>query len=253
MSDSEAPGRASYHFSGARVLVTGGTGGIGLAIARRFSGAGAEVTITGTREAASAYPDEDLSAFQYRQLDLTRHDSVQDLAGQVGELDVLVNNAGGTGGTDSPFDFDTAVTVNLNATYHLTEALVPTLQRSSSPFGTSVINLASEMSLFASPYFPGYGAAKAGIVQLTRTFAAQYAEAGVRCNAILPGSVRTRMTRLFADDADIHEAVCRRTPLRRWARAGEMAGAALFLASADASFITGHTLVVDGGYSIIDA
>lgn len=242
---------ASFNFSGARVLVTGGTSGIGAAIAAAFSAAGAEVTITGTHEDVSTYPDAP-GGTNYLPLQLQCREQIQATAGHFDRLDVLVNNAGGTGGAARPFDFDTAININLNAVYHLTEALGEALGRNGLPWGGSVINIASEMSLFGSPYFPGYGAAKAAILQLTRTFAISLAERKVRVNAILPGSVPTPMTAAFAESRDIHDMVANKTPLGRWGQPEEMAGPALFLASPLASFITGHTLVADGGYSILE-
>jgi 3-oxoacyl-[acyl-carrier protein] reductase len=115
-----------------------------------------------------------------------------------------------------------------------------------------VVNLASMMSLFGSPYFFGYGAAKAGIVQLTKSFAAAWAKEGIRVNAVAPGSVPTAMTAQYADDPGIREMVNAKTPMGRWAEPNEIANAIMYLSSSAASFITGHTLVVDGGYSIID-
>lgn len=236
-------------FKGARVLVTGGTSGIGAATARAFLAAGAEVTISGTREQIGEYPEAPDGA-KYLQLRLQQREDIQRAAEAFDRLDVLVNNGGGTGGAVEPFDFDTAVTVNLNAVYHLTDLLTGALAASTLPQGASVVNLASEMSLFGSPWFPGYGAAKAAIVQLTRTFAVSLAPRGIRVNALLPGSVRTPMTATFADDPEVNRMVADKTPLRRWGTPAEMAGPILFLASPMASFVTGHTLVSDGGYSI---
>jgi len=250
---SPSAGNATYDFNGTSVLVTGGTAGIGLATAILFAGSGARVTITGTREHAEQYPDQDLSQFEYRQLLLTDPEQVATFCASTDYLDVLVNNAGGTGGTENPYSFEDSVQVNLNAVWQMSQGLLPRLQASRSPFGASIVNIASEMSLFASPWFPGYGAAKAGVVQLTKTLAAQHGASNLRCNAVLPGSIPTKMTRQFAEDPGIHDAVCQRTPQRRWGGAAEIAAAAVFLASAEASFINGHTLVVDGGYSIADA
>ena len=103
------------------------------------------------------------------------------------------------------------------------------------------------MSLFASPYFAGYGAAKAGVVQLTRTFCAQLAPR-VRVNAVLPGSVPTPMTNAFADDPGVHAMVSNATPLARWGTPEEMAGAVLYLVSDAASYTTGSCLTADGGW-----
>lgn len=237
------------NLEGACVLVTGGTSGIGAATARAFMDVGATVTITGTREGVDAYPEAPEGA-KYVQLRLQQREDIERVAAAFDRLDVLVNNAGGTGGATEPFDFDTAVTVNLNAVYHLTDRLTGALAASQLPQGASVVNIASEMSLFGSPWFPGYGAAKAAIVQLTRTFAVSLAPQGIRVNALLPGSVPTPMTAAFADDPEVNRMVADKTPLHRWGTPAEMAGPILFLASSMASFVTGHTLVSDGGYSI---
>jgi len=245
--------RVSYDYSGLKVLVTGATSGIGASIANAYFMAGAEVIVTGTAADAAAYNDQALSRYRYIPLQLSSRDSIDAAIESIDNLDILVNNAGGTGGAEQPFDFDTAVYVNLNATHHLSEGLVPLLADSQLTGGASIVNLASEMSLFAAPYFPGYGAAKAAIVQLTKTMACVYAQQGIRANAVLPGSVRTKMTEFFAADDDIHQAVCNRTPLKRWGEPLEIAAATLFLSSPSASFVSGHTLVVDGAYSTIDA
>jgi len=241
--------RVAFDFSGLSVLVTGGTKGIGHAIATAFRAAGASVTITGSAAQEAAYQDLPKGVL-YRQLRLGNPEDVMALASSIGKLDVLVNNAGGTGGAATPYDFDTAINVNLGAVYHLSTALAPAMHGSALQGGGAVVNLASEMSLFASPYFPGYGAAKAGIVQLTRTFAASLAPHNIRVNAVLPGSVPTPMTHVFAEDPGVHAMVSNATPLGRWGEPHEIAAAVLFLSSPAASFVSGHTLVVDGGYSI---
>lgn len=252
-STHPATGKASYDFKGLNVLVTGGTSGIGLETAMLFARSGAQVTITGTRDHAELYSEEDLSQFGYRQLVLTDRNQIAAFCTSIDALDVLVTNAGGTGGAATPYSFEDSIQVNLSAVWQLCQGLLPQLQASQASSGASIVNIASEMSLFASPWFPGYGAAKAGVVQLTKTLAAQHGASGLRCNAVLPGSIPTRMTREFADDPGIHDAVCQRTPQQRWGRPAEIASAVMFLASAEASFINGHTLVVDGGYSITDA
>ncbi len=249
MTGPAGTGAAHFDFAGLRVLVTGGTRGIGAAIARAFGAAGAEVLITGSAESADSYEDLPSHA-RYFQLRLAHREDIAAVAAAAGRLDILVNNAGGTGGAFTPYDFDTAVDVNLNAVFHLTQALGGSLGESRLRGGAAVVNIASEMSLFASPHFFGYGAAKAALVQLTRSFCVSLAPRGIRVNAVLPGSVPTPMTNPFAENPDVHKLVCDATPLARWGEAREIADAVMFLASPAASFISGHTLVVDGGYSI---
>lgn len=242
--------RITYDFNNLEVLVTGGTGGIGAAIASAFATAGAHVTITGTRPTLASYEQAPKNV-EYCQLQLGDREQLTQLAANFSRLDVLVNNAGGTGGAAKPYDFDTAIDVNLSAVYHLTQGLSGALGNSQLEGGASVVNVASEMSLFGSPYFPGYGAAKAAVVQLTKTFCASLADQKVRVNAVLPGSIPTPMTAVFADDPAIHQTVSDSTPLGRWGTPAEIAAAVLFLSSPAASFVSGHTLVVDGGYSVI--
>ena len=250
MSEQSAVGGVHFDFAGARVLVTGGTRGIGAAIAAGFHASGAEVLITGSADAASDYQDLPPHA-RYLRLRLAERGDIADVAAAIDRLDVLVNNAGGTGGAFTPHDFDTAVTVNLNAVFHLTEALSGVLAGSALRGGAAVVNLASEMSLFGSPYFYGYGAAKAAILQLTRSFCVALAPRNIRVNAVLPGSIPTPMTNAFAENPDVHRMVCDGTPMARWGAPQEIADAVMYLASPAASFVAGHTLVVDGGYSIM--
>ena len=237
-----------FDFSGARVIVTGGTSGIGRATAEAFRAAGAGVLVTGTKPRLADYLIP-TNHFDYHSLQLEQPASIEAFAAAVGAVDVLVNNAGHTMPQAS---FATALQVNLTAVHDLTMRLHERLAASALPGGGSVVNLASMMSFFGSPWFHGYGAAKAAIVQLTRTLAAGWAKEGIRVNAVAPGSVRTAMTAQYADDPAIRDMVNAKTPLGRWGDAQEIAAAILFLSSSAASFVTGHTLVVDGGYSIID-
>lgn len=241
-------GAATFDFRGAHVIVTGGTSGIGRTTAEAFLAAGANLVVTGTRASASDYESIPDGAV-YRQLILSRPESIAAFADSLERVDILVNNAGNTMPQAS---FSEGVQVNLMAVYDLSTRLHARLAESRLPGGASVVNLASMMSFFGSPYFPAYGAAKAAIVQLTRTLAAAWAKDGIRVNAVAPGSVPTAMTAPYASDPAIREMVNSKTPMGRWAEPAEIAAPILFLCSTAASFVTGHTLVVDGGYSIID-
>jgi 3-oxoacyl-[acyl-carrier protein] reductase len=239
---------ARFDFSGARVIVTGGTSGIGRATAEAFVDAGARVLVTGTKAGPRDY-EAVPGGVAYRELRLSDPASVAAFAAAVDAVDVLVNNAGHT---MPQATFADSLQVNLTAVHDLTTRLHDRLKASGLPAGASVVNLASMMSFFGSPWFHGYGAAKAGIVQLTRTLAAGWAQDRIRVNAVAPGSVPTAMTSQYADDPAIRDMVNAKTPMARWGEPGEIASVILFLSSSAASFVTGHTLVVDGGYSIID-
>jgi len=243
---------ARFDFSGARVLVTGGTSGIGLAVARAFAEAGAGVVVTGTRAAPSDYAD-DLSAFVYRSLDVRDGDAIARLAAGLDGLDVLVNNAGANFAREpsewDPAVFEDALRINLSGAFRMALACKPLLAASAADGGASVLNVASMSAFFAVPPVPGYGAAKAGIVQMTKNLAVAWAAEGIRVNAVAPGLVLTRMTAGMRGREEVEGPQLARTAMRRWGAPEEIAPAFLFLASAAARFVTGTTLCVDGGYS----
>ena len=244
---------ASFDFSGARVLVTGGSRGIGAAIAKAFADAGADVLITGTRASAIEYED-DLSAFEYRQLSLTDRGAIDALAASLDRLDVLVNNAGGNfpGGKHeaAPDVFEESVAINLFGGYRLAVGCRSKLAASNLDGGASVINMASMGAFFAVPIVPGYAAAKAATVQMTKNLAATWADDGIRVNAIAPGLIESNMTAIMKGVEPLEKPFLDRTPLRGWGAPDDIAPVALFLASAAARFVTGQTIRVDGGFSI---
>lgn len=246
-------GTANFNFTGAKVLVTGGSSGIGLATAIGFAEAGAKVTITGTRNGAKDYPD-DLSRFSYRQLQLTDNDEIKTVAASLDGLDVLVNNAGSVkfaGRKDDPIDvFEEMVRVHLLSGHHLANACIDMLSASKLPGGASIVGIASLTSFIANPFVPGYGAGKAGMVQLAKTQAALWADRKIRSNCVAAGHIATRLTEPLVNTEELSKDILKRTPMKRWGKTKEIADAVMFLSSDRASFITGETLIVDGGYLI---
>lgn len=244
----------AYDYSDVHVLVTGGTSGIGAATAAAYLNAGAEVTITGTRGSADDY-DADLSAYRYMQLDVENHENIDAVAASLPRLDILINNAGialPSLGLDEwePEIFDRAVNMLLNSAFRMARRTVDLLAASKLPGGGSVIGVGSMSSFFGIGIVPGYGAAKTGLVGLTRTMAVQWGARGVRANAVAAGLTQSGMTAGTFEQADWLAPTLARTPLGRLGEPADIANAIVFLTSPAASWITGQTLYVDGGYTV---
>ncbi len=247
--------KANWNFEGAHVLVTGGSNGIGHATARAFRDAGAVVTITGRRTSAADY-DGDFADMAYRQLEISDDLAIEAVAKSVDRLDILINNAGEPmpGGPDQwqPDAFEASLKVNISSVFRLSTACLPLLRQSELASGASIIGLASLTSYFGFPLTPGYGAAKAGLVALTKTMAAQWGRYNIRANAIAAGTIETNMGGGGDPDAPKlgwERAFAARTPLARKGSASEVANPILFLCSDAARYISGETLLVDGGYA----
>ena len=240
-----------FDFSGRRVLVTGGSNGIGFGIARDFLEAGAQVHITGTRPSAEDY-DRDLSGFEYASLEVRDRSALEALVASFDSLDILVNNAGANLALQnewSPDVFEESVSINLHAAFRLAVGLKAKLAQSGIEGGGSVLNVASMSSFVAVPMVPAYGAAKAAIVQMTKNMGVAWAKEGVRVNAVAPGLIETNMTVGMKGIEALEKPEMERTAMGRWGTVEEIAPAFLFLASRAARFITGTTLCIDGGYS----
>ena len=238
---------AAFDFTGAQVLVIGASrGGIGAAIARAFADAGAEIVITGVEDTPAP---EDAARFAYTRLDVTDTGAVRAFAADHARVNVLVNCAAITrrGEEMAPEFFARVLDVNLTGSFRCAEALHPARKAARG----SVINVASIYARFGSPRNPAYGASKAGVEQLTKSLAIAWAGDGVRVNAIAPGFIVTEQSARARQDPAFTAGVEARTPMGRWGQPGDIAGAALFLASEAAGFMTGACLPIDGGYSVV--
>lgn len=235
-------------FRGARVVVTGGTSGIGLAIARGFQAQGAEVTVTGATVAEAEACSAAEPALVAIALDGQDREAVKDFFSGLDRLDHLINCAGiiRRGHEDDPEVFDQVIDVNLGATMRACTLARPLLARA----GGSILNLASMLSFFGGGLVPAYAASKGGIAQLTKSLAIAYAPEGIRVNAIAPGWIATPLTAGLRADPVREAAILGRTPMGRWGAPGDIVGPALFLASPLAGFVTGAVLAVDGGYLV---
>ena len=236
-------------FTGRRVLVVGGSSGIGNGIARAFLARGAAVDVWGTRASAADYasePGSDLSGLRYARVDVADDDAVAREAASFDRLDVLVLSQGVVlyrRGEYAMAGFRQVLDVNLSSVMACCTALHPQLKAS----GGSVIVVSSTAAFHATRGNPAYGASKAGAVGLVRTLADAWAADGIRVNGIAPGFVATKMTQVTTGDPKRLEAALRRIPVGRLGTPQDMAGAALFLASPLAGYVVGHTIPVDGG------
>jgi NAD(P)-dependent dehydrogenase (short-subunit alcohol dehydrogenase family) len=235
-------------FQGRHVIVSGASSGIGQAIARGFASLGAEVVATGSsaQKIAASEQDPANKDVRFEALDVRDRSAVDAFMARQPVVDVLVNAQGiarpGAEWTEDTF-LD-VMDVNLNSAFRLTMAALPKLEASRG----SVVNFASMLSYLADAEVPAYTASKTGIVGLTRALAHRFGKNGVRFNAIAPGYHRTDMTRALWENPADEARISDRSALKRWGSVDDLVGAALFLSSPAANFISGVTLPVDGGY-----
>jgi glucose 1-dehydrogenase len=253
---------------GKGVLVTGGTSGIGQAIAVRFAEYGANVAINYLRQPGEATETEEqvqacVNRVQHEgvrdvlvQGDVSQERDVEKMVGEavrgLGGLDVLVNNAGIQISRHShelsSEDFDKVLAVNLRGAFLCArEAIRHFLAEGKAGV---IINVSSVHQLIPKPDYLGYSVSKGGMQNLTRTLALEYAGRGIRVNGIGPGATVTPINRAWIDDPVKREQVERHIPMARAGTADEMGGVACFLASDDAAYITGQTIFVDGGLTL---
>ena len=243
----------SFDYSKTNILVTGGTSGIGKAIAEAYLTAGADVTITGTKSSLQKYSNI-TDKFSYIKLNLEDKESIDNIKNSINKLDILINNGGLTfpdgKSEDDPDIFDRAVYIHLNSFYRLSNLLHPVLTKSNIQGGASIIGIASMTSFFGMPIVPGYGAGKGGLVQLIKTLSMKWASDPIRVNAIAAGFIKTRMTEPILSSEEMSQDIINRIALKKIGDPIDIANAVLFMTSPAASYITGETLRVDGGYSI---
>lgn len=244
-----------FDLSGKGALVTGASGGIGAAIARDLHRSGANVAISGTREERlKDLADELGERVHVLPCNLSDREAVAKLAGDadeaVGQLDILVNNAGIT--RDNLFmrmtdeEWDDVIAVNLTAVFTLTRGILRNMMRRR--YGR-VVNIASISGMIGNPGQPNYSASKAGLIGMTKSLAREVATRNITANCIAPGFIETPMT------AELNEkqmaAIANAIPTSTFGKPEDVSAAAVYLASDEASYVTGHTIHVNGGMVMV--
>lgn len=239
-------------FTGKHVLVVGGSSGIGNGIAHGFRERGAEVHVWGTRANAADYDPadgSDLSGLGYSCVDVSDPDAIEGAAMPFDTLDVLVLCQGTVVYKRGEFErpgWDHVMAVNLDSLMHISRKFKPQLLDSKG----SVIIVSSISGLKANIGNPAYAASKAGAISLTKTLGQAWGPEGIRVNGLAPGLVDTKLTKVTTQSPERLAGALANIPQRRMGLPVDMAGAAIFLASPLASYVTGHTLIVDGGLSL---
>lgn len=239
-------------FTGKRVLVVGGSSGIGNGVAHAFRKRGASVHVWGTRASAADYSaadGSDISGLGYTCVDVGDPDAIEAAPLPFDGLDVLVLCQGTVVYRRGEFEragWDRVMAVNLDSLMHCARKFRAQLAAT----GGSIIIVSSISGLKANIGNPAYAASKAGAISLTKTLGQAFAKDGIRVNGLAPGLVDTKLTKVTTEHPDRLEGALATIPQRRMGTPDDMAGAAIFLASPLASYVTGHTLVVDGGLSL---
>jgi NAD(P)-dependent dehydrogenase (short-subunit alcohol dehydrogenase family) len=246
-----------FDLSGKKAFVTGASRGIGQAIAVAFADAGADVALVarsadGLAETAEAVEAAGRVAHVIP-ADVTSEEevtaAVESAIDKLSYVDIVVNNAGGSNFMVGFADlrlagWDKLIKLNLSSAVYVCHAFASHLLERGAG---SVINVASVAGVASAPLISPYGAAKAGLISLSKSLAVEWAGSGIRVNALCPGWTATALNRNLWEDPEAGPATIANVPMHRWATAQEMAGPAVFLASAASSYLTGQALVVDGG------
>lgn len=251
-----------FSLKGKIALITGASYGIGFAIARAFSSAGAEIVFNDIKQelvdkGLKAYEEEGIKAHGYV-CDVTDEDAVNEfikkVEKEVGVIDILVNNAGIIKRIPmldmKAEDFRKVIDVDLNAPFIVSKAVIPGMIKKGHG---KIINICSMMSELGRETVSAYAAAKGGLKMLTRNIASEYGEHNIQCNGIGPGYIATPQTaplREIQPDGSKHpfdQFIVAKTPAARWGTTDDLMGPAVFLASDASNFVNGHVLYVDGG------
>ncbi|MCA3450533.1 MAG: SDR family oxidoreductase [Rhodobacter sp.] len=233
-------------FGGKTVLVTGGSTGIGAGIARAFRSHGARVIVTGSTPEKMTWCAA--QGIEGRTVDVRSDADCATLLASLDQLDVLVTAAGIVRRDDEhQMDvFQDVLDVNLGGTARYAMGARGFLAASRG----NIITIASMLSYFGDRRVPAYAASKGGVSQLTKSLAIAYAPEGIRVNAIAPGWIETPLTEELWQSPTIGPAIASRTATKTWGKPEDIANGAMFLASPAAAYVTGTTLIIDGGYSI---
>jgi NAD(P)-dependent dehydrogenase (short-subunit alcohol dehydrogenase family) len=237
-------------FAGKRALISGGTSGIGLCLAKAFARLGADVIATGAsrQRLEAAQGDAEAKAVRFQRLDVRDRNAIDAFVGKFDRLDVLVN-AAGVAKPEREYEEDgflDVMDVNLNSVMRLSMAARPWLAQSKG----AIVNFASMLSYVVDDGVPAYCASKTGVVGLTRVLAHRFGPEGIRVNAIAPGYHKTDMTKPLWSDPIPAAKIAVKAALKRWGTVEDLVGTVVFLCSPAALFVTATTLPVDGGYVV---
>ena len=259
MTKEALPGIKQFDLSGKSAIVTGGSKGLGLAMAAGLASAGADILLVnrnieeGKAAASQLRNDFGINAIAFS-CDITQLQQTESMAATAieafGKIDILINSAGinirGAIDEVAPQDFNKVIEVNVNGTWLCCRAVTPYMKKNNSG---SIINLASTLGLVGLANRTPYTASKGAVVQMTRALALELAPFNIKVNAICPGPFLTEMNIPIADTEEGKKFVVGATALGRWAEMREIQGAAIFLASDAASYMVGSMLTVDGGWT----